>query len=105
MTPHLTPLQRRIMSALMSGRWVATSYLIEYLYGDHPSDEPDSAVAVVRVNVHSMRKRLGANGIEIVSLRGSGYRLSEDSLNIARDLFGYRACAFCGVKADDRPVC
>ncbi len=74
----LSPMQRAMIAVLRDGP-VRTTSLIDTLYGDREDGGPECAYTSVRVQIHKMRARLSACGIEIETVgegRGTaGYRV------------------------------
>lgn len=71
----LSPTQTAIMGALrrIPGRVVSTGELISQIY--QLSDEPETAIKSVHVQVHRLRKKLGDVIETMPSRHGGGYRI------------------------------
>lgn len=95
-TPDVTAAFRRVLGlsgqeasllALLfrkSPNVVPSEAILAELYGHLRDGGPESALGVVRVMVHKLRKSLGAGTIE--NLHGGGYKLTDD---------GVKACRAC----------
>lgn len=57
---RLSPTQARILEHLliMRGRPVSVTDMIEVAYPD-PDDSPDEEIAVLKIHVHNLRKKIG----------------------------------------------
>ncbi|QCI65655.1 winged helix-turn-helix domain-containing protein [Phreatobacter stygius] len=84
---RLTPLQGRVVSALLSRDVVPEQTLSELLYLSRGVVYRDPAA--VKVHISNIRRRLRPFGIEIAHHRGRGYALAAD----VRARYGQRSAA------------
>ena len=80
----LSPTQRAMIAQLRHGEIVPTERIVDALYGSRQDGGPDGAAHAVRMQIHKMRTKLAAIGVEIETVgrgRGSdGYRLKNAAL-------------------------
>lgn len=79
----LTPAEQRILAALVARERCTKEFLL--LATARPGTEPDTEIKIVDVFVCKARKKLAPFGIEILTLWGSGYALSDATRNHLRD--------------------
>jgi DNA-binding response OmpR family regulator len=82
--------EAKIIAALVRSRWGLTRDFLAYdvLYWDRGGKMPDSAVDVVSVTIHRMRRKLKPRGLRIVRDEGTGYALDQASRDAIAQLIG-----------------
>lgn len=69
----LTPTERHICRLLLTRQIVPRRAVIYVLR--NPSDNDHRAATAVRVHIHNLRRKLRAKGMEIETIKDSGYRV------------------------------
>lgn len=75
----LTPSETTVLNVLLKRSIASKDAIHTVLYGDDPDGGPD--LKIVDVFICKLRDKLGPFGIEIISKRGDGYRLSPGSFH------------------------
>jgi DNA-binding response OmpR family regulator len=85
---HLTPLEKSILSLLMSGRVMSREKLTEFSEPSVAQCKNNIAVMITR-----LRRKLSGDGIEIETVWGSGYILRKPTIALIKQLCSASAVA------------
>jgi DNA-binding response OmpR family regulator len=84
----LTPLEARCINVLMTKALATTEAIINGCYHDRVAGAPLTADNAVRVMMNRLRNKVGPRGVEIQTVRGHGYRLTDSSKELIRQACG-----------------
>ena len=97
----LRPQEQTMFHALLSGRLLHQEQLIVAIYSDCIDDSPLNVGMIIRIRIHSLRRKLKPYGVRIENKHGQGYRISPDTLGKARAMVSnmtlpVECCHHCG---------